>query len=286
MKIILSVLSIIISHFAIAQSNFPDFLEGTWKMESNEKFEHWDKLNDQTLKGIAYSYVDGKLIVSEYLEIAQSENEISYTATVVNQNQGKGVGFKLFKQGDAWSFENPNHDFPKKIIYQKISDQELLVSVSEGKQKGFSYKLLKQISNPVENDTSNVNPNYDHELAQQLGADDYGMKSYILVILKTGSNQTTDREFISKCFRGHLDNITRLVEEGKMVVAGPLGKNEKTYRGIFILDVKTIEEAQSLLQTDMAIQEGLLDAELYPWYGSAALSEYLPASDKIWKLKP
>jgi uncharacterized protein YciI len=83
-----------------------------------------------------------------------------------------------------------------------------------------------------------------------------------------------------------MDNIKRLVDEGKLVVAGPLGKNDNTYRGIFILDVATIEEAQSLLQTDPAVKEGLLDAELYKWYGSAALPEYLPASDKVWKSKP
>ena len=28
------------------------------------------------------------------------------------------------------------------------------------------------------------------------------------------------------------------------------------------------------------------DYEIFTWYGSAALPEYLPAADKIWKLKP
>jgi uncharacterized protein YciI len=83
-----------------------------------------------------------------------------------------------------------------------------------------------------------------------------------------------------------MDNIGRLVDEGKLVVAGPLGKNDLTYRGIFILNVKTVEEATELLQSDPAVKDGLLAAELLPWYGSAALGEYLPYSDKIWKLKP
>jgi len=30
------------------------------------------------------------------------------------------------------------------------------------------------------------NPNYDKALADSLGADDYGMKSYVFVILKSG----------------------------------------------------------------------------------------------------
>jgi uncharacterized protein YciI len=135
-------------------------------------------------------------------------------------------------------------------------------------------------------DTTVLNPNYDAIMAQKLGADDYGMKSYILVMLKTGSNETTDRAFINDCFRGHLDNINRLAKEELLIVAGPLGRNDKTYRGIFILNVTTLEEAEKLLQTDPAIKEGLLDAELYNWYGSAALPVYLEYSDKIWKVNP
>lgn len=131
-----------------------------------------------------------------------------------------------------------------------------------------------------------TNPNYDEELAAKLAADDYGMKSYVLVILKTGPTTSDDKEFVGRCFRGHMDNIGRLVDEGKLVVAGPLGKNDLTYRGIFILNVKTVEEATELLQSDPAVKDGLLAAELLPWYGSAALGEYLPYSDKIWKLKP
>ena len=130
------------------------------------------------------------------------------------------------------------------------------------------------------------NPNYDPVLAKKLGADDHGMKPYMLVILKTGSNKTSDKTVIDSCFSGHMKNINRLVESGKLIVAGPLGKNDKEYRGIFILNVGTLEEAGELLQTDPAIKEKLLDTDLYKWYGSAALPEYLEAADKIWKAEP
>ncbi|MDY7395461.1 YciI family protein [Aureibaculum sp. 2210JD6-5] len=132
----------------------------------------------------------------------------------------------------------------------------------------------------------NDNPNYDAELAKKLNADDYGMKSYVFVILKTGSNTTANKDSISASFRGHMENINRLVKANKLIVAGPFGKNNDSYRGLFILDVPTLEEAKELLQTDPAIKTNLLEAVLYEWYGSAALSEYLPASDKIWKIKP
>lgn len=131
-----------------------------------------------------------------------------------------------------------------------------------------------------------LNPKYDADLAKSLGADEYGMRPYVLVLLKTGSNATQDKEKVQSLFRGHMANIQRLADEGKLVVAGPLGKNEKAYRGIFIFKVKTIEEASALVETDPAIKEKLLEAEFYQWYGSAALPEYLKAHEKIEKMKP
>lgn len=131
-----------------------------------------------------------------------------------------------------------------------------------------------------------ANPSYDQELATKLGADDYGMKSYAFVILKTGPNSSTDKAFVDSCFRGHFENMNRMVEDGKLVVAGPFSRNEKSYRGIFILDTTDSTEVQRLLNSDPSINEGLLEAEVYGWYGSAALREYLEASDKVWRLKP
>jgi uncharacterized protein YciI len=136
-------------------------------------------------------------------------------------------------------------------------------------------------------DTLNANRNYDKVLADKLGGDEYGMKKYFLVILKTGANTSNDKELINESFRGHMNNINRLVEEGKLIVAGPLEKNENNYRGIFVLNnIESIDEAKKLLQTDPAIKNGLLDYEIFSWYGSAALPEYVPFSDKIWKSKP
>ncbi|WP_306354170.1 YciI family protein [Flavobacterium sp. '19STA2R22 D10 B1'] len=129
------------------------------------------------------------------------------------------------------------------------------------------------------------NPKYNKNLAESLGADEYGMKFYVLVILKTGANTTKNKEVTDSLFQGHMANIEKLAKDGKLVIAGPMQKNEKSYRGIFVLNVKTIEEAATLLETDPAIKEKLLEAELYGWYGSAALPLYLKEHDKIEKKK-
>ena len=124
---------------------------------------------------------------------------------------------------------------------------------------------------------------YNKALADSLGADEYGMKMYTFVILKTGENKTTDKAKMDSAFKGHMANIGKLAANGKLVVAGPMGKNDKNYRGIFIFNVKTVAEAQELLKSDPAVQSGILVAEIYPWYGSAALSVYLETHKKIEK---
>jgi uncharacterized protein len=147
----------------------------------------------------------------------------------------------------------------------------------------ISNYSLGQLS--PENETKN--PNFDKSLAQKLGADEYGMKSYFLVILKTGSNTDATKELINESFNGHMENINRLVKEEKLIVAGPISKNDNNFRGIFILNnLKSIDEAKELLLTDPAIKNCLLDFDIYTWFGSAALPEYLPISDKIWQSKP
>jgi uncharacterized protein YciI len=124
---------------------------------------------------------------------------------------------------------------------------------------------------------------YNQALADSLGADEHGMKRYVLVILKTGENKTTDKQITDSLFKGHMDNIIRLSNEGKLTVAGPLGKNEKAYRGIFILNVQTIDEAKALVETDPSIKAKLFEVEYFTWYGSAALPVYLKTHEKIQK---
>jgi len=124
---------------------------------------------------------------------------------------------------------------------------------------------------------------YDEKLAKSLNADERGMKKYVFCLLKTGSNTTATKEETTKLFEGHMANIGKLAKEGKLVVAGPFMKNDRNYRGIYIFNVETIEEAKALVATDPAIQSNLLEAELTPWYGTAALQETLTIHDKIKK---
>ena len=126
-----------------------------------------------------------------------------------------------------------------------------------------------------------ADPENGSDLAKKLGADERGMKMYVLVLLKSGPNNEQDSVKRAKMFAGHFSNMNKMAEEKKLIVAGPLDENEQAYRGIFILDVPGLEEAKALLGNDPTVKEKIFEAEYYHWYGSAALPEYLDEDKKL-----
>lgn len=125
-------------------------------------------------------------------------------------------------------------------------------------------------------------PQYDEALARSLGADERGMRPYVLVILKTGPNKVTDAEARKKMFQGHFANMERLAAEKKLVVAGPLDGVEGR-RGIFVFATPDIEEARKYVATDPVIIQGEMAAEYHKFYGSAGLMAVTGIHHKIQK---
>lgn len=131
--------------------------------------------------------------------------------------------------------------------------------------------------------------NFDQKLADSLGADQRGMKNYMLVILKTGpkDKEITDKSKRAEMFKGHFSNMKEMEKSGKLKMAGPFAtENKLGYRGIFLLDVKTAEEAQTLIQKDPTVKNGIFEVEILPWYGSAAIPMHLKYHKKIAKENP
>jgi len=139
-----------------------------------------------------------------------------------------------------------------------------------------------KITENSETDDSAAETQFNRKLAEELGADDYGMKQYVMAFLKKGPNRDFDSATATQLQRAHLDNIIRMAEEGTLVLAGPF-LDRGDIRGIYIFDVKTVEEAEELTSTDPAIKAGSLEMELHPWYGSAALMKVNEISKTIAK---
>lgn len=113
-------------------------------------------------------------------------------------------------------------------------------------------------------------PAHDAALAARTGADERGMRPYVLVILKSSTTPMPKGEARDAMFRGHFANMQRLAKEGKLVLAGPLDGVDG-WRGLFVLAVDDIEQARALVATDPVVAQGEMVPELHKFYGSAAL---------------
>ncbi|HZX24803.1 MAG TPA: YciI family protein [Woeseiaceae bacterium] len=125
-----------------------------------------------------------------------------------------------------------------------------------------------------------ASPAFDAALAEALGADEYGMRQYVLVILKTGPTPVPAGAARDEMFRGHFANMKRLAAEGKLALAGPLDGVDG-WRGLFILAVDDLEEAAALVATDPVVIQGEMVAEYHAYYGSAALMLVNETHEKV-----
>jgi uncharacterized protein len=107
------------------------------------------------------------------------------------------------------------------------------------------------------------------------------IKQFWLVVLKTGpmDKEITDSVKRKEIFAGHFSNMERLYNEGILKAAGPFGKNDFTWRGLFIMDCKTKEEAENYVKTDPAVAAGVFVVDIVPWY-SQATGSFVPGKPK------
>ena len=137
----------------------------------------------------------------------------------------------------------------------------IVVSCDSNDRKNKAMQTTKPSSNKFE---------FDSLAAKEYGADEYGMKKYVIAFLKKGPNRDLDSAKANELQTAHMKNIGRMADEGKLVLAGPFF-GDGDLRGIYIFNLESIGEAEKLTNTDPAIQAGSLEMELKEWYGTAAI---------------
>ena len=123
------------------------FVIGQWEMKTSKGkiIELWTKNSDNRLSGKSYRInAKGDSLLTETLVIKNIGKDIFYCSTVTGQNAGGEVCFKLISQdNNTYVFENKEHDFPQRIIYQNQGKNDLLAWIEgefNGKTKKSTFK--------------------------------------------------------------------------------------------------------------------------------------------------
>jgi uncharacterized protein len=97
------------------------------------------------------------------------------------------------------------------------------------------------------------------------------MTVYYLRLLKKGPLWTAEETpELQRLQDAHIAYGRQLVEAGTLVLNGPL-LDEVDLRGVGIFRVGSLAEAQTLSDTDPAVQAGRLVSEIHPWMVSKAI---------------
>jgi len=220
--VLLFLLGIFLQVSTMAQS-FPGFLEGTWKVADENSYEHWDLVEPGTLKGFMFRMEMGLPVVSEYLEIHRKGEEVIYSATVLDQNTGESIPFILIRKDSAYSFENPEHDFPKIIRYKPLTNNRVSVYVGT-ENEGFELEMLKAGSGQMNlprtaESTLDTLPSGEliliHEITINSPVEKVWMAYASPEIWKKWVTPVVDMDFrINGTIRSHYDPSAKIGDEG------------------------------------------------------------------------
>jgi hypothetical protein len=124
------------------------WIAGAWETAPGGKRqseEHWTTAAGATMMGMSRTVAGEKTVEFEYLRIEQRADGIYYVAHP--KARCPGTDFKLTRvSANEVVFENPQHDFPKRIIYRKGADDSLKASVDGGegtKAISYAYRRMK-----------------------------------------------------------------------------------------------------------------------------------------------
>ena len=126
-----------------------EWISGCWVMDDGKERteETWMKPAGKSMIGMSRTVAGGKTVHTESAQIRETNGQIAYIVTL--GMGAKPTVFKLVKSSDnEVVFENPEHDFPQRIIYRRESAEALFARI-EGAEKGvnkamdFRYKRSK-----------------------------------------------------------------------------------------------------------------------------------------------
>jgi hypothetical protein len=128
-----------------------NWLLGNWVRADAENMtlETWHRVSADTFEGVGTteSY-DGEILRQESLRLVVMSGKVFYIAKVTENDLPVPFVMTLCTDGEM-TFENPAHDFPRRLIYWHHSPdsantpETMTVRVDDGADKGFSITFAR-----------------------------------------------------------------------------------------------------------------------------------------------
>src|SRR5687768_7829693 len=101
--------------------------------------ERWTRAAGGAMLAVSRTIKGDRMVAFEYLRIVERDGTLVYIA---QPNGNPPTEFRLSAiTADSATFENRAHDFPKVIAYAKTADGTLEARVSDGGQKGETFRF-------------------------------------------------------------------------------------------------------------------------------------------------
>lgn len=135
------------------------WLTGTWKMEENGSVmvEEWTAGGSGSIKCRSYGVKGNDTTLIERATISCIAGKQVFTYYPVINSPGQNmmpVTFALIsEENGTYIFENPEHDFPQRVVYQMVNEKECHAWIA-GDEKGKKSRIdfhYKKVLEPLQN---------------------------------------------------------------------------------------------------------------------------------------
>lgn len=123
-----------------------NWMAGCWLGSSGTRqfAEHWMKPAGGTLLGMSRTLAGGRTVAYEFLRIEEHEGQVTLVARPSGQPE---ASFKMIQSSATEViFENPEHDFPQRVIYRLQPDGSLvgrIEGLSKGKPRAIDFPMKR-----------------------------------------------------------------------------------------------------------------------------------------------
>lgn len=200
------------------------WLLGDWTADGSKKSFHesWVEVGPRTFEGtgIERSKADGAVQGGEVLRLVEMAGGVYYLSKVTHNELP--IAFRLNACSDGrFVFDNPAHDFPKRLEYRQEPDGRLTVSVNDGAEKGFALNFER---NAVVSDAAaSVLAAEDARFAAMVAADADGMREVLaadLVYVHSSGLVESREQLIDSIVSGRSRYVAVQPAERQVVLMG------------------------------------------------------------------